>query len=150
LNEHLAGKLREKGFESVVLPPTHNFDEEKLVSDWSHKHIAYIAGLGNFGLHQLLITEKGCCGRLGSLVTNAPTTPNKRSGKENCLYKKNGSCGMCVNNCFSGALSKKSFNRHTCYKYCLANAKLYEKFGLADVCGKCACGVPCSFQNPVR
>ena len=42
INQHLAHVLAKQGYETVVLPPTHNFDEEKLVSDWSHKHVAYI------------------------------------------------------------------------------------------------------------
>jgi hypothetical protein len=32
----------------------------------------------------------------------------------------------------------------------LENAKTYENEGLADVCGKCICVVPCSFSNPVE
>jgi hypothetical protein len=50
--------LEKSDFRSVILPPTHNFDEKKLISDWSHKHIGFIAGLGKFGLHQMLITKK--------------------------------------------------------------------------------------------
>ncbi|RLI33230.1 epoxyqueuosine reductase, partial [Candidatus Bathyarchaeota archaeon] len=46
LGEALARWLETLGFKAVPLPPTHNFDEERLVSEWSHKHVAYIAGLG--------------------------------------------------------------------------------------------------------
>ncbi|MCJ7751437.1 MAG: S-layer homology domain-containing protein, partial [Armatimonadetes bacterium] len=42
-NLHLAAVLEKEGFRSADLPPTHNFDTETLMSDWSHKHIAYIA-----------------------------------------------------------------------------------------------------------
>ena len=70
LNISIKMNLAESGYTSVIMPPTHNFDEERLISRWSHKHIGFIAGLGKFGLHRLLITEKGCCGRLGSIVTN--------------------------------------------------------------------------------
>ena len=58
---------------------THNFDEAKLVSYWSQKHVAYMAGLGKFGLHHMIITEKGCCGRLGSIVTNAKISRPKEA-----------------------------------------------------------------------
>ena len=150
LNRFLSGELEKMDFESVILPPTHNFDEKELISDWSHKHIAFIAGLGKFGLHHMLITEKGCCGRLGSLITNAKIESTRRTDKEFCLYKYNESCRKCVENCVFGALKVDSFDRHKCYEICLSNAELYSKLGFADVCGKCVCLVPCSFNNPVK
>lgn len=150
LNNCLSQELEKVNFKSVILPPTHNFDTERLISDWSHKHIAFIAGLGNFGLHQMLITEKGCCGRLGSLITNAKIEPTRRPNKEFCLYRYDQSCQKCVENCVFGALKEDSFGRQKCYGVCLSNAKLYSRLGLADCCGKCVCVVPCSFYNPVK
>ena len=150
LNLCLSEELEKSDFESFVLPPTHNFDEKKLISDWSHKHIAFIAGLGKFGLHQMLITEKGCCGRLGSLITNAVIEPTKIRDREFCLYRYEKTCRKCVEKCVFGALRVDSFDRHKCYEICLSNAKLYSKLGSADVCGKCICAVPCSFNNPVE
>jgi epoxyqueuosine reductase QueG len=149
LNQSLSKELEKSGHESVILPPTHNFDEKRLISDWSHKHVAFIAGLGRFGLHHMLITEKGCCGRLGSLITTARIKPTQRPRNEFCLYKHDKSCGKCVENCVFQALKVDSFHRHRCYEICLSNAKLYSELGLADVCGKCICVVPCSFNNPV-
>jgi epoxyqueuosine reductase QueG len=149
LNNFLSAELKKLNFSSCILPPTHNFDEKRLVSDWSHKHVAFIAGLGKFGLHQMLITEKGCCGRLGSLITNADMEPTKRPETEFCLYKYNKSCRKCVENCIFGALKASSFDRHGCYEICLSNAKTYSRLGLADVCGKCICIAPCSFKNPM-
>ena len=150
LNNCLSEELEKANFKSVILPATHNFDTERLISDWSHKHVAFIAGLGNFGLHQMLITEKGCCGRLGSLIINAKIEPTRRSNKEFCLYKYNESCQKCVENCVFGALKEGSFDRQKCHGVCLSNAKLYSRLGLANCCGKCVCVVPCSFNNPVR
>lgn len=149
LNAHLANVLANHGFRSAILPPTHNFDKKELLSDWSHKHVAYIAGLGKFGLHHLLITEKGCCGRLGSLVTDAPLQVTPRPEAAYCLHAYNGSCRACVKKCVNGALAENSLDRHRCYAMLLENAKLYEDAGLADACGKCTCVVPCSFENPV-
>ena len=62
------------------------------MSDWSHKHVAYIAGIGSFGHHHMLITNKGCCGRLGSVVTDAVIAPTSRVDRERCLFKFDGSC----------------------------------------------------------
>jgi epoxyqueuosine reductase QueG len=150
LNSALSEMLKDKGFESAVTPPTHNFEEESLVSSWSHKHIAYIAGLGRFGIHNMIITKRGCCGRLGSMVTNVKIEPTVREENELCLHKIKKSCGMCVKNCTFGALGFSSFDNHKCYKVCLENSKVYSKLGLADVCGKCIANVPCSFTNPNR
>jgi epoxyqueuosine reductase QueG len=150
LNKFLSKELEKQKFKSMILPPTHNFDETELISDWSHKHVAFIAGLGNFGSHQMLITERGCCGRLGSLITNAKIRPTKRPQKEFCLYKHNETCKQCVGNCIFDALKIDSFDRYRCYEVCLSNADLFSELGLADVCGKCVTVVPCSFNNPVK
>lgn len=150
LNQHLNELLKKQGYATKILPPTHNFDTEQLMADWSHKHIAYVAGLGKFGLHHMLITEKGCCGRFGSLVTDAVITPTPRPEREFCLGRHDGSCKVCLKKCPVGALTEESYDRHKCYELLLENADLYESEGLADVCGKCTSVVPCSFINPVR
>ena len=149
VNQRLAEVLGQKGYASAVTPPTHNFDPKVLVSDWSHKHIGYIAGLGKFGLHRMLITEKGCSGRLGSLVTSASIPATPRGDTEACLYHHDKSCVACVKRCPVGALTETEYDRHACYALCLQNAETYKAEGLADVCGKCASVVPCSFQDPV-
>lgn len=149
VNAFLRSKLKLRGFETKVMPATHNFNEKDLLSDWSHKHVAYIAGLGSFGLHKMLITEKGCCGRLGSVITSVKIEPTIRTDNEYCLYFHNQSCMQCVEKCIFDALSIQNFDRHKCYNTCLENAKIYAPLGLVDVCGKCVSVVPCSFRNPV-
>ncbi|MFX1504387.1 MAG: epoxyqueuosine reductase [Promethearchaeota archaeon] len=150
LNTFLRRELKKEAFDSVKIPDELNFDEKKLISSWSQKHIAYIAGLGKFGLHKMLITEKGCCGRLGSLIASAEIEPTKRVEQEYCLYFHNKSCTKCIENCIYDILDFKSFDRHKCYNICLENSQIYSHLGIADVCGKCACGVPCSHTNPVH
>jgi epoxyqueuosine reductase QueG len=150
LNRALSEMLKTQGFKSVVTPPTHTFDKKKLVSYWSHKHVAFVAGLGRFGIHKMLITEKGCCGRLGSMVTDVRIEPTKRTEEEFCLYKIDKSCGLGVKKCVNGALRSESFDRNACYRFCLDNAKVYSELGVADVCRKCVVDGPCSFSNPKR
>jgi epoxyqueuosine reductase QueG len=149
LNHHLATFFQQSGFRSKLLPPTHNFDTKSLISDWSHKHVAYIAGLGNFGFHHQLITAKGCCGRLGSLITEAPLTKTERPEMAFCLNRFDNSCRICQQRCPVGALTESGLNRQDCYQVLLHNAARYSDLGLAEVCGKCASVVPCSFVNPV-
>ncbi|MFB0544908.1 MAG: epoxyqueuosine reductase [Candidatus Hodarchaeota archaeon] len=150
LNKYLAKELEKLNFKSVIKPPTYDFDKKTLISNWSHKHVAFISGLGKFGSHKMLITEKGCCGRLGTLITSAKIQPTKRSNKEFCLFKHNTTCKKCFEKCTFGALTVESYERHKCYETCLSNANIYSGLGLPSACGKCACGVPCSFSNPVK
>ncbi len=149
LNSYLARKLEREGYKCSTIKPTHNFDEITLMSRWSHKHVAYLAGLGTFGAHMMIITEKGCCGRLGSLVTTAEFDYNEPLKEEFCSYKREGSCLKCIERCKFGALRENHLDKRKCNEVLIANAKLFD-FGFADVCGKCACGVPCSIQAPIN
>ncbi len=150
LNTFIHDQLLKKGYHTAIIPATHNFDPNKLISDWSHRHVAFIAGLGTFGVNHMLITEKGCCGRLGTIVTNLKLSPTPKRAQENCLYKYNGSCKKCVERCVTGSLTITAFDRFLCYDMCLKNAEVHSKMGLADVCGKCLVGLPCSFISPTR
>ena len=150
LNKNLAGEIDKLGDKAYTIPGTYNFDTDKLISDWSQRHVAYIAGLGTFGLNNMLITEKGCCGRIGSVVTSMKLKPSKRPDKEFCIYKNNGKCGSCVSRCVNNALKKDDFIRNNCYEMCLENDRKYSYLGLCDICGKCVVGVPCSTKIPSK
>jgi epoxyqueuosine reductase QueG len=160
ISANLEELLRGFGAESGKIPATHNFDEDRLVSDWSHRHIAWIASLGSFGMNNMLITKAGCCGRFGSLVTSCAFLPEEyapsASAPERCLHKlrrANGNaggdaCRLCHRRCPAGAYEGGRFDRRRCYARCLENARLYERLGYADVCGKCLTGLPCSTRDP--
>ena len=120
------------------------------MSDWSQRHVAYIAGLGTFGINNMLITDKGCCGRYGSIVTSMKIEPDKRPDIEFCLYKNNGTCKACVKHCVNGALKEDSFNRDKCFEMCRANSDIYKEMGDPESCGKCLTFVPCTFINPIK
>ncbi len=150
LSLHLSEAFAAAGEKVVSIPATHNWIEDKLISNWSHRHVAYIAGLGRFGLNNMLITDKGCCGRIGSLITSAVIEPDVRPEKESCLYKYNGSCKKCVRKCVNEALYEDSFDRFRCYEQLLKNVEEHRAVGYADVCGKCLAAVPCSHGNPVK
>ncbi len=148
LNQNLSNFIEQRGYECKSISATHNFDEQTLVSYWSHKHIAYICGLGTLGLHNMLITSKGCCGRLSSLVTSIPASIIPDINDEFCLYKQHKTCTMCVKQCVNQSLQTCTFNRFHCYEQCRLNEKLFEHLGKADVCGKCMVGLPCSISIP--
>lgn len=150
LNQHIHKVCGQMGFQSSLIPATHNFDEEKLISDWSHRHVAYLAGLGKFGLNNMLITAKGSGGRIGSVVTDLEVEPTPRDTQEYCLYKVKGTCKQCVRQCVGKALTVGSFDRKKCYEVLLKNDRRNPDLGLADVCGKCIVNLPCTFTNPVK
>ena len=154
----LCGEIRdffkEAGYESALVPATHNFYPVKLMARWSHKHLGYIAGLGRFGVNAQFITPSGCAGRLGSLVTEAELGDHPLvSEKELCLHKNGQKCLVCVRRCPVGAVSaKKGIDREKCWARLKSNLhETQELSGLqptSHVCGKCQVLVPCSLGIP--
>ena len=154
-SRELSDLLEKEGYGCELTPATHNFDEEKLMARWSHKHLGHLVGLGRFGTHCLLITPKGCCGRFGSLVTEAELGDNPLiTTQEACLLKAGKKCGKCIEQCPVGALEKDAFDRRKCWDRLNENYRTLDYFsdlpGTTDVCGKCAAMMPCSFTNPVK
>lgn len=143
LNEYLVDKIRELGGRAALTEGI-GMLYDILKSNWSQRHIAYAAGLGTFGINNMLITKEGCCGRYNSIIADIPVAPSGHLEEENCLYKRKGICKKCVKNCFSGALTTEGFDRHKCYEACEKNLAV---FGV-DVCGKCVTDIPCAFTAP--
>ena len=142
--------LEDRGEAAAAEPATGSFNERSLTSRWSHKSAAVISGLGSFGLHQMVITDAGCAGRLGSLVTEARLPPSSAEPRERCLYFHDGSCRQCVTRCPLDALStEKPLDRRVCWSRCSEVAVRFAHLGTAEVCGKCAIG-PCGFESPIR
>ncbi len=154
ISKGLADLLQENGFHSALTPATHNFDEKRLMARWSHKHLAYLAGLGRFGMHNLIITPLGCAGRLGSLVTEAELGDSPLiETREACLMKAGMKCGKCMAGCPISALKDDGFERRRCWERLKENRAALPYFSdmpvSTHVCGKCAAMMPCSFRNPV-
>ncbi len=149
ITAHLIDALAGQGIRAAAEPATHNFDPVTLVSRWSHKSVAVIAGLGSFGLHQMVITDAGCAGRFGSMVLDAEVPANGIQPRERCLYFHDGSCLECVQRCPVGALDVEApLDKQRCHLHLHQVARVYEDLGLVDVCGKCAIG-PCSYKAAV-
>ncbi|MCQ4638290.1 epoxyqueuosine reductase [Anaerovorax odorimutans] len=159
LNQHIINLLKGEGYRAAVSPEAGAFDRELLISNWSQRHIAYAAGLGTFGLNNMLITKRGCCGRISTVVTDLPVTPDSPMKEELCIYKRSGKCGLCADRCPSGALTRNGYDREKCFQVCRENAAIYNSFGNSyasepgqpaedtgsEVCGKCVAGMPCAF-----
>lgn len=150
----LAASLEARGFACALTPATHNFDEIRLMAPWSHKHLGYLANLGRFGTHRMLITPAGCTGRLGSLVTEAELGDHPAiQTREACLIKVGKACGKCLAACPVEALKVDDFERRVCWERLKENRAALPDFAdlpmTTHVCGKCAAMMPCSFTNPV-
>lgn len=151
ITSRLIEVLEEQGVRAAAEPATGNFDETTLKSHWSHKSLAVLAGIGSFGLHQMVITDAGCAGRFGSLVIDAEIPFEKPAPKERCEYYASGSCLDCVLACPANAIDEETpFDRKACWVQCLVNGRDFLDLGdEVQVCGKCAVVGPCVLESAV-
>jgi epoxyqueuosine reductase len=95
-----AKQLEHHGYEGLIFPPTWPIASYRstgfgipLLADFSHRHAAVAAGLGEFGWHSLVVTPHfGSRIRFNSIITNAPLVPSpmydgpKICQPERCKY----------------------------------------------------------------
>jgi hypothetical protein len=158
-------RLRSMGFSAVApaILPDNVFKEHPGVgisTNWSERHVAFVAGLGTFGISGNLITKRGVTHRLGSVVTNAVFEPDTRSYGDDpfawCLKTVDGTCGVCITRCPAGSIGESvaQRNKEACaHHYAERVMKLCKPvFGWKGIygCGLCQTGVPCEFRNPIR
>ncbi len=152
----VAGWLHQEGFETCIpaLEPSlviHKREPEQavgrpmFVSSWSERHVAFVAGLGTFGLSTHLITRVGKAGRFGSIITTAELEPTPRPyGGDPFAYCTR--CGACTKRCPVDALSlEKGKDYQTCWVY-MEETKI--RFKPRYGCGKCQLLVPCETGIP--
>jgi len=115
-------------------------------SVWSERHVAFVCGLGTFGLSKGLITSKGIAGRFGSILTELALPPDRRAYERSDEYCT--LCGACVERCPVKAITiDKGKNHLICSKFLDKTAvKFKPRYG----CGKCQVGVPCEGKIPGR
>ena len=146
VNEQLVYFIREElGADAAVPTDAGMISMENPRSRWSQRHVAYLAGHGTFGKNNMLISDAGSVGRYFSVVTSLPVVPDRPVEEERCLWKRDGSCGLCIKRCAVSALTESSFDRFKCLEQCLINMEHYPG---ADVCGKCTVELPCSYEIP--
>ena len=137
--------LRKGGHQALApaLDPRFAIIERR--SNWSERHVAYIAGLGTLSLNRSLITRVGSAGRLGSVVTDLdlPVTPRYYTKhEENCSY-----CGACIRRCPPMAINETGKDHARCSAYLDGTM---QRFSPRYGCGKCQTAVPCESGIPVK
>jgi Uncharacterized Fe-S protein len=163
LAAHLTERLRAAGLEAVApdsLPEWRDFAGGPFLysSNWSHRHAAYTAGLGTFGLCDGLITPLGKAVRLSSLVVRAPFPAAKRDYEgpyDYCLFFNSGICGKCIKRCPAGAIGPRGHDKSLCRPYIYEKSIPFITAHWPDIsgaygCGLCQAGVPCESRIPPR
>ena len=118
--------------------------QKRYASSWSERHAAYACGLGTFGLSNGLITEKGVCGRFGSVLTDLDLPKDVR--RYDGVYDYCNMCGECVSHCPAGAISiNGGQNPFKCSDFLDRTSEKHKpRYG----CGKCQVNVPCESAIP--
>jgi epoxyqueuosine reductase QueG len=103
----IANFLNLKGYPSISLPRDGYGDIEVLLekplSFFSHKHAAYLAGLGSFGLNNVLLTPQwGPRVRFTSIFTTLKLEGTPITGDDLCTR-----CLSCADNCPVGAIESE-------------------------------------------
>ncbi len=112
---------------------------------WSNRHALYAAGLGTFGVHRHLITDKGCCGTLATLLMDLKLEPTPRAYTglyDNCIR-----CGACTKRCPAKAITMEYLRN---LMKCAGQAGYIRETLGGGFCGKCLVGVPCEDRNPAK
>lgn len=160
-SEKITNTFEEMGVRSASIELTpglmvHTDGNFGLSSTWSHRHAAYISGLGTFGLSEGLITEKGKAVRFTTLIVEAPLDVKPRPYENHhqwCLYFRDGSCGVCMGRCPIQAITENGHDKNACADY---EDVFAEKYWPEDIergdyilgCGLCQAGIPCQNGRP--
>ena len=161
LVDYMVSHIQKLGFRAIAPGRSKSFKitntETGPASNWSERHIAYVAGQGSFSLNDGFITEKGMAVRLISMVTDGIFTPDKKTAKMsngNCLFCSKGSCGACIKRCPVGAITKNGHDKKKCYAFVYGEDSRNRAvahggaFKYGSGCGLCQTGVPCEFNIP--
>lgn len=134
----LANFLIDRGQPSIFVPRDGYAGAEALLKNpvafFSHRHAAFLAGLGNFGVNNMLLTpEYGPRVRFGSIFTAAKLPQDPLLEEELCIR-----CMRCVRMCPTNALDKNDYpqgltDKKTCAAY---NNSQLNRQGISP-CGIC-------------
>ena len=157
----LEKKLEEIGIRAAAIDLLEDIapmesDNLGMASNWSHRHAAFSAGMGTFGLSDGFISEKGMAVRLTSVIVEADldVTPRGDRGPYDwCLYYRSGICGACIRRCPVRAITEKGHDKIACNNYkeskCAENWPDHiDHSNYSTPCGLCQTKIPCAVKRP--
>ena len=161
ISEKIVSDFEKAGLKAVAIDHISEFKRVKsekygTSSNWSHRHAAYLCGLGTFGHCDGLITKKGKAMRFTTILVEADLEADERSYEkynEWCKRTSDEGCDICIKRCPVGALTEDGHDKEKCEKFvtyirdkALGEGILTSKTSTA--CGLCQCGVPCQDGIP--
>ena len=156
MRNQLARWLQEHGVAAVApfQQDDYKLAVKNLRSRWSERHVAFVTGMGTFGLSGGLITEHGVAHRLASVVTSLELSPDVRPyGDDYTAWCTK--CGACRRRCPAGSIGNTLAERDKtkCKEYQMktivpnrADTYGWMDFGIG--CGLCQTAVPCEDKRP--
>jgi len=119
LSTRVARLLEDNGYRAIPIPAAYPRVNKELMGVFSHRHAAVLAGLGEIGFSNLLITPQfGARVRLVSIITEVPLEPDQPYDKSLCR-KWQKECGKaCLTSCPVEAISPDGkVNKDLCLRY---------------------------------
>jgi len=144
LRSFIVESVEDVGYSAVAPALEEGFSVADHKSNWSERHVAFLAGLGTFSISYSLITSMGTAGRFGSVVMDLELEPSKREYTE--LREYCDGCGTCISRCPSNALTHEAKDKERCSNFL---NKVLNRNKPRYGCGKCQTAVPCEFKNPM-
>jgi epoxyqueuosine reductase QueG len=130
--------LEQKGYKSIQIPAEGFYDKKTMHGHLYHDGAAVLAGLGEIGLNNLLLTPKfGPRIQLVSVVNDAPLEGSPVLGKGLCKEWQKVCNKACITACPANCISENGFKKELCFYY-------HDKFlseGLHIYIPKVLCGL---------
>lgn len=158
---HIIERLANAGIRAVApdMSPQWGWRQSErfgLSCNWSHRHSAYIAGLGTWGLCDGMITRLGKAVRFTTLILETKLPADPRPYKDYhywCLFYRTGKCDSCIKACPAGAIGKEGHNKDLCWEYIQDFKRSYIDSNALNAdgpfgCGLCQGNVPCQTGVP--
>jgi epoxyqueuosine reductase len=149
ITSRTASLVQNSGYKALPIPASQTVDGKKLISAFSHKMAAHLAGLGWIGRSCLLVTPQvGPRVRWATVLTNAPLTTGQPM-ESHC-----GKCTNCVDMCPVSAFSGRIFTEEEPRSARFDVFKCKEHLGEAEkaigvsVCGLCVYACPHGQKKP--
>lgn len=135
--ERVALELCASGHQSVYVPRDGYHGRvglhQRQDAFFSHRHAAYLAGMGTFGWNNMLLTERyGPRIRLVSVITEADLPKGSPLGRQLCI-----GCGRCTRQCPASAVAGREYPLGITDKpACVGYVDVLAPQGISP-CGRC-------------